>query len=92
MTLSDTYYILAFRTTTDAMKAEACLKNHFLISIMPVPREISKGCGLAIRFRDPDETAIVDFLNSSALKCALYKMKTKKTDGKYPIENIWENN
>ncbi len=84
------YYILAFPTTTDVMKAEACLKDHFLISIMPIPREISKGCGLAIRFRSPDEAAIVDFLDSSSLKCTLYKMETRKSNGKYPIESIWE--
>ena len=48
------YYILAFDTTDSVMAAEARLKDRFLITIMPVPREISTGCGLAIRFREPD--------------------------------------
>ena len=68
------YYILAFDTTDSVMAAEARLKEHFSISIMPVPREISTGCGLAIRFQDPDEPAIVGFLNAVPLNGALYKM------------------
>ncbi len=82
------YYILAFDTTDSVMAAEACLKEHFSISIMPVPREINTGCGLAIRFQDPCEPAIVDFLTSTSLNGSLYKMYTKKIDGKHPIENI----
>lgn len=82
------YYILAFDTTDSVMAAEACLRDRFSISIMPVPREISTGCGLAIRFREPDETAILDFLNSGTLECALYKMNTKRTGGKHPVERI----
>lgn len=82
------YYILAFDTTTSVMAAEARLKEHFSISIMPVPREISKGCGLAIRFQEPVEAAIMDFLSNASLDCTLYKMNTKKIDGKHPIEEI----
>ena len=82
------YYILAFDTTDSVMAAKARLKDRFLITIMPVPREISTGCGLAIRFREPDEDAILDFLDSSSLDGALYKMNTKKIDGKHPIERI----
>lgn len=82
------YYILAFDTTDSVMAAEARLKEHFSISIMPVPREISTGCGLAIRFQDPCEPDIVDFLNRTPLNGVLYKMSTKKIDGKHPIEII----
>ena len=82
------YYILAFDTTDSVMAAEACLKEHFHITIMPVPREISTGCGLAIRFLDPDEAAILAFLNSSSLDGTLYRMNTQKIDGRHPIERI----
>jgi len=55
---------------------------------MPVPREISTGCGLAIRFLDPDEAAILAFLNSSSLDGTLYRMNTQKIGGRHPIERI----
>lgn len=86
--LAKDYYILAFDTTESVMAAEARLKDRFSISIMPAPREISTGCGLAIRFRNPDESAIINFLKSSTLECTLYKMNTKKIDGKHPIEKL----
>lgn len=82
------YLILAFKTTEDAMHAERYLKDFFSIAVMPVPREISAGCGLAIRFLNPDEAAIRDFLEKSPLHCALYKMGTKKINGKHPIEKL----
>lgn len=82
------YYILTFDTTDSVMAAEVRLKDHFPITIMPVPREISTGCGLAIRFRKPDEVAITDFLDANPLDCSLYRMNTKKIDGKHPIVKI----
>ena len=77
------YYILAFDTTTDAMQAEKLLKDLFDIAIMPVPREISSGCGLSIRFQNPDETAIIAHLKDTpVIRGTLYKMETQKINGK----------
>ena len=77
------YYILAFDTTTDAMQAEKLLKDHFDIAIMPVPREISSGCGLSIRFQNPNETTIITHLKENPIiHGSLYKMGTAKIDGK----------
>ena len=77
------YYILAFDTTTDAMQGEKLLKDLFDIAIMPVPREISSGCGLSIRFQNPDEELIIQHLkNTPLINGTLYKMNTQKTDGK----------
>lgn len=88
MTAEKEYLILAFKTTTDAMQAEQYLKKVFSIAVMPVPREISSGCGLAIRFLNPDETAVRNFLKTLSLNFALYKMSTKKVNGKRPVEKI----
>ena len=83
MIKSKEYYILAFDTTTDAMQAEKLLKDKFNIAIMPVPREISSGCGLSIRFQEPDEQAIIEHLKATPLiNGTLYKMNTQKIDGK----------
>ena len=84
------YYILAFDTTTDAMQAEKLLKDKFNIAIMPVPREISSGCGLSIRFQDPDESTIIQHLkNSPLIQGSLYKMNTQKIDGKRQTTKIY---
>lgn len=77
------YYILSFHTTTDAMQAEKLLKDSFDIAIMPVPREISSGCGLSIRFQKPVENTIITYLKSNPLiNGTLYKLTTKRVDGK----------
>ena len=40
--------VVTFRTTTDAMRAEAAARTHGLDGrLIPVPREITAGCGLA---------------------------------------------
>ncbi len=86
MIMENQYLLLAFKTTDDAMQAEQYLKEYFSLAIMPVPREISSGCGLAIRFLNPDESAIRDFLKKTPLNFTLYKMNTKKVNGKHPTE------
>lgn len=84
------YYILAFDTTTDAIQAEKYLQSHFLIAVMPVPHEISSGCGLAIRFQEPDEQAILNYLKSTDhINGTLYKMNTQKIDGKRQVEKLY---
>lgn len=84
------YYIMTFPTTTAVMAAEKYLKDHFPITIMPVPRELSAGCGLAIRFMhsDTDSDSITEFCRSAPLEGTLYKMYTHKVDGHHPIEKI----
>lgn len=44
------YVILTFRTTTDAMAMEAqCAEQSIPGRLIPIPREITAGCGLAWR-------------------------------------------
>lgn len=86
MTKEKEYLILAFKTTSDAMQAEKYLKKSFAIAVMPVPREISSGCGLAIRFLNPEITEVKNFLKTSPLNFTLYKMNTKKVNGTRPVE------
>lgn len=82
------YFIIAFPTTTDAMQAEKYTKEYFHITIMPTPREISSGCGLAIRFMEPNEDAIIHFIKTTPFHGRLYKMYTHKVDGHHPIEQL----
>ena len=87
---SSFYYIMTFPTTTAVMEAETYIKEYFPITIMPVPREISAGCGLAIRFMnsETEADAITEFHSCAPLEGSLYKMYTQKVDGRHPIEKI----
>lgn len=84
----DYYYIMAFQTTTDAVQAEISAKKTVSASLMPVPREISSGCGLALRFMEDNEEKILAYLKDSSLKGTLYKMYKEKVDGRHPIEQL----
>ena len=44
------YCVITFANTHSALTAEQHLKQRLPIVILPTPREISKGCGIAIRF------------------------------------------
>lgn len=49
------YIVLTFRTTTDAMEAEELSQELNLSGrIIPVPPQISAGCGLALRLSPED--------------------------------------
>lgn len=86
------YYILTFPTTTAVMAAEKYIKQFFAVTIMPVPREISAGCGLSIRFMNSqtEEEKITAFYKSTPLEGTLYKMYTKRLGGRHPIEKVNE--
>ena len=44
------YVILSFHTTTEAMSFEKqCMSNEIPGRLIPIPREITAGCGLAWR-------------------------------------------
>lgn len=82
------YYIMAFDTTTDAMAAEKYAKDRIASSVMPVPREISSGCGLALRFMENDERSILAFCKDAPLNGTLYQMETRRVQGRHPIRKI----
>ena len=66
MRIKKTYIVLSFRTTLDAMEWEKqCLAEKVPGRLIPLPREISAGCGLAWRMlpMDParyDQAAAVE--------------------------------
>lgn len=90
MQTTNFYYLMAFPTTTDVMQAEEHLRKKLSITIMPVPREIASGCGLAIRFMEADEQQILRCCDALAVHGTLYQMQTKKVDGRHPIRIIAE--
>jgi hypothetical protein len=52
------YYIL-FPNVTEGLKLEKLLKTEEIrYTIVPTPRELSKCCGISIKYEYPDESAI----------------------------------
>ena len=59
MRIKRKYMIITFATTTDAMAAERfCADNGIGGRLIPVPQEISAGCGLAWRMLPEDFTVL----------------------------------
>ena len=62
-----TYQVLSFRTTAEAMAWEKhCLAAGIPGRLIPLPREISAGCGLAWRMLPEDWAAWQEKLERSA--------------------------
>lgn len=91
MVKSKYYYIMSFKTTTDVMQAEKYAKSRITAAIMPVPHEISSGCGLALRFMEENEIKVLSFCKETPVSGTLYKMYTHTTDGHHPLEKLWTN-
>lgn len=84
------YYILTFASTHDAIAGEQCARERIATAVMPLPQEISSGCGLALRFLKAELPEILSFCETLPMKCTLYKMDTVKTDGARKIEKLYE--
>ena len=61
------HYVITFESTHAAITIERALKKTFKITILPTPREISHGCGIAIRFSSEDFESIFQQLQSSPI-------------------------
>ena len=60
--------VLSFAKTTDAMAVEKyCLENKLPGRLIPIPREITAGCGLAWKAAPEDEELLVSGLHKAGL-------------------------
>lgn len=60
--------VLSFANTTDAMAVERYCMDHQLPGrLIPVPREITAGCGLAWKAQPEDEAALAEALSAAGL-------------------------
>jgi len=63
--------VVTFDTTTAAMEAERCCQDHGLPGrIIPVPREITAGCGLAWKAPPEAEAQLRDALGAAGIPWA----------------------
>lgn len=86
----DYYYILAFENTRDAMSALSLSREQIRALIMPIPSDISSGCGLALRFPDSTEEQILSFCQKLDFPCTLYKMATAKVNGRRAVTKLFQ--
>lgn len=64
----DQYNYMTFKSVSYAMKVEAVLKENAVdYKVIPVPRTISSGCGLCIRFLKKDSEKIQGIIRENNL-------------------------
>jgi hypothetical protein len=68
------YYVITFASTHSAISTEKHLKQNFKIVVMPTPREISSGCGIAVRFSISDFDPIYLEINELPLNKKMYSI------------------
>jgi len=69
------YYILTFENTHQAIACEKAMQNQGLpVRIIPVPTELTAGCGLALRFDEEHFTPVLEVLDMIEY-VSLYKVK-----------------
>ncbi|NLN48174.1 MAG: DUF3343 domain-containing protein [Clostridiales bacterium] len=74
--VTEEYYFLTFKSTHDVLKFDKnTAKKSYKTTIMPVPREVSHSCGLALRFDIGDLEKIKE----------LSKKRNLQTEGLYKV-------
>ncbi len=70
MTEKEKFAVVTFHTTTEAMHMEASAKAAgFGGRLIPVPRVISAGCGLAWRENLEDRSRLEEFMKQENIEC-----------------------
>jgi hypothetical protein len=85
---TDYYYILTFHSTADVIRCEKYLKSYCRCAIMPIPRELSDSCGLAIRLLLSAEKDVLSLCKELPASATLYRYYLKRQDGKHPVVPI----
>lgn len=63
------YQIFTFHTTAAAMEMETFCRNHGIAGrLVPVPRELSAGCGIAWRMEPEEYECFADVLSESQVE------------------------
>ena len=76
------YGVITFTSTYGAIYAQKVLKEVAPVQVMPVLREISLGCGIAVRFRPEDLEGVKSALAASTPKEGEYAFYAVTGSGK----------
>lgn len=68
-----TYLIIAFHSTSHALDLEEKAQNRMQGRLIPLPREISAGCGLCFASLDRDKEKWQKFLKDENIQYAFMK-------------------
>lgn len=82
-------YIISFNSTHQAIKCDKVFgQNNMKYAILPTPREITKSCGMSIKFLIEDINTIKDTLKENQIEYkGIFKI-VKKEDGAKQVEEI----
>ncbi|MDR0311744.1 MAG: DUF3343 domain-containing protein [Acidobacteriota bacterium] len=62
------YSVILFHTNSAALRAEKILlREGFAIKLIPVPRQLSSDCGIALRFDRSRETRVGEVLEAAGV-------------------------
>jgi len=81
-------YIITFKNTSSAIKAEQCLLAKNLgVTVLPLPSKISSGCGICLKVKEAELKAALNTLTKENIgEIGLYSRIME--DGKYFYEKI----
>ena len=69
------FLIITFSATADAMAMEKyCMEHQFPGRLIPIPREIHAGCGLAWKTSPDGEAQFRQVLSEAGLRCEAMKI------------------
>lgn len=72
------FLIVAFESSHDAMKAETLLNREGLsVRLIPLPPEVSAGCGLTLRSELDQESKVREILQREVIKGDFYRLIRK---------------
>ena len=66
------YCVITFVSSSGAIQAQRVLKDQVSFQIMPVLREISRGCGISVRVAPRDQERVRALLAASDLPAEEY--------------------
>lgn len=67
-------YVLTFESTHGAIATERKLRDQSRIVVIPTPRDIASGCGIALRFPSEDLLTVEMAMANSDLDSSLYHL------------------
>lgn len=84
----ENYVVMSFKTTHDAIRGESLVKKENIDArLIPLPPEISAGCGLALRLLAEDKDRIKSIFNKGEVSIDGYFSMVKE-NGKRKVEKI----
>jgi len=80
-------YIITFKNTNFAIKAEQCLLEKMHVGVLPLPSQISAGCGICLRVKQDEINAALAALAEREIAAAGLYSRTVE-NGQYLYEKL----